>query len=80
VSAVRRLFFVYTYHRGYDETDPFIVLATDENEARRIVEESKAFNEDKERHRNREQEYGIKSVEEVSLNESKMVYEVFNPS
>jgi len=78
---------VHTCHTDYDEHDPYIVVAEDEEAATKLVEQHEEFrNEmDSRKRRNAEKqfgvdsrEYGIKGVEEVPLTEGRVVWAVYN--
>lgn len=92
-----RLFIVETSHDDYEEHDPFIVLAQNEEEAKELVIATDTFKEEKlarlrtmglapwaDGHYKGWYEPGDKpsiigEVEEIPLNEAKIVFMVFNP-
>jgi len=98
---MKKLFIVNTFHRGYDESDPYIVVAEDERDARDLVERHESFIKDRDLRRrclgelpwkdymtgkehyqiltiSGKDKYGIKDVVEVSLDQSRIIWAVFN--
>lgn len=90
---MKKLFIIYTHHGDYDETDPYIVIADTEEEARELVKTNESFIQDRDMRRRQSGElpwgdgslhkwgdyrYGIRQVEEVPLTESKVVWAVEN--
>lgn len=65
-----KLFIVYTDHSDYDEYDPFIVLALNEEDAKCIVLNSDEFKDDGEGE--------VLNVCEVSLKKADCVWAVYN--
>lgn len=77
----KKLFIVHTNHTGYDEHDPYIVLAENEQEAKQLVEKTEEYaGEARLRKLKPSNPLGIRAVEEISLTDSKIVWKVFNPN
>lgn len=78
-----KIFIVYTTHTDWDEYNPYIVLAENEEQAKELVISSGDFGGDESsrvRWHNLEDYPGrIEKVEEMPLNEAKVVWAVFNP-
>jgi hypothetical protein len=76
----KRIFQVNTNHTDYDETNPFIVLADSEEEAKQIVENDSTYKS--EAKTNLQYTYKpaskIVSIEEISMDKSIVLWGQFN--